>query len=371
MTRFLLALLFLGSGLSLYGQKSAFDFISVPTPENQENLPSDYLTASLNLETLRNQLVQSPKEFAAKTGSQVTLPLPNGEFAQFSVLTSNLIKGTSSSIATKDLPTSYKVSGPWGNGRIALSNQGITGLLRGPAGYFLIDRLDSTTSDSYLVTDFEGVLEVMGREPGTLTCGTSAEDLINPDANHKEDLLAEEMLFEQLSKSAGNEARPLIEYDLLMVATGEFSQAFGATVETVMAEFNVAVNILSTLYENELGIRFNLSASSESTIFIDPATDPFTDPSSAPTILGQSRDAIESRNVPFAAYDIGHVFTRGCRDGIGGQAAFGSVCGPNKTRGVTCIRPGRSVAFMASSTMAHELGHSFVAAHTWNRCDFS
>lgn len=367
MTRLLLGLLLIVSSLSLFSQKSAFDFISVPTPEQQENLPSDYLTASLDLENIKAQLARSPEEFRGKSGSKITLPLPNGEFAQFTVLTSNLIKGA----ATKEHPAGYKITGPWGHGRLAFSHQGITALLRGPEGYFLIDRLDATASDAYLITDFEGVLEVMGRDDASLTCGASTDDLVHPDANVKEELLAEEMLFEQLAKSAGNEARPLLEYDLLMVATGEFSQAFGGTVEDVMAEFNVAVNILSTLYENELGIRFNLLATSESTIFLDPAIDPFIDASSAPTILNGARDAIESRSVPFASYDIAHVFTRGCRDGIGGQARFGSVCGPLKTEGVTCIRPGRSVAFMASTTMAHELGHSFIANHTWNRCDFS
>ncbi|MEM1358394.1 MAG: reprolysin-like metallopeptidase, partial [Bacteroidota bacterium] len=368
MIRFLFALLFLGSGLSLFGQKSAFNFISVPAPESTEGLPSEFEAMTLDLEQVKWQLAQAPQETKSKTGSTIVLPLPNGEYAEFRVVESSLINGNSPYLSEDRTPKSYKVMGPWGNGRLAFSHKGITAMLRGPEGIFLIDRLELAGAGIYLVTDFEGVLEVMQRQEGTMVCGTTSANLTMPYESEKEAFFTEELSLEQLNKSNGNEDRPLIIYDVQMVSTGEFSQFAGGTVEDVMAEFNLAINILTDLYESELGIRFNLLASSASTVFLDPDLDPFLDAEDGEAILNASRDAIESRNIPFPSYDIGHIFTRGCQGGVAGIATFGSVCGPNKTRGVTCIRPSVTVAFMASTTMAHELGHSFDARHTWNRC---
>ena len=101
-------------------------------------------------------------------------------------------------------------------------------------------------------------------------------------------------------------------------------------------------------------------------IYLDPATDPYNEPSNAETLVTVNPSILNAR-IGATSYDIGHVFTRGCINNIGGIAQRESVCKGNKGAGVTCFYRS-DINYIAVSVMAHEIGHQFSCNHSWNSC---
>ncbi len=285
------------------------------------------------------------------------LPLPNGEFAEFVAYNSPVVKNNPQL-------GSYRVTGPWGGGRVATSWKGMSAILRGPAGYFIIEPVEGTT-DVYRISEYRDYMEELSITQGPLACGY--DDSAQPDFT---DFTVDPELLEQGavagaggSLKAGNEARELRIYDLIMTNTGEFAQRVGGTAADVQAAFNTAVSTINGIFENEVGIRMNL-VEVPGLIYLDPATDPFTNANQGSALLGQVIEAFEANSVPSESYDLGHIFTGGCTD-VGGVVS-GNACTGGKTRGVTCV--GGSVVGAALRIMAHEVAHQFAVSHSWNNC---
>ncbi len=156
---------------------------------------------------------------------------------------------------------------------------------------------------------------------------------------------------------------PLRQYRLALTCTGEYAQREGGTVESVLGAMTGVINNLNLITEAELAIRLQLVDRNDELIYLDPETDPFTDAENAPNLLNEVAPAINAVLSP-TDYDVGHVFTDRCDNGIGGIASLNSVCTNRKTQGVTC----RSTSLGVTFVMAHELGHQFGAFHSFNYC---
>lgn len=336
---------------SLSAQSSAFQ-LKTAVPAGNEFI----VQALLDLNQIRTILKKAPMEFTqAKSQTVISLPLPNGEFAEYEVFDSPVISGH------PELG-SYKIIGPWGSGRMSVSSQAVSVVVKGPEGYFVIDR--DSESDYHRIMDYGKYLQLGEGGTESLSCGADPEELA---AAMLTDLGADAGAGHIVK--AGNEARPLLIYDLVLTCTGEFGRRFGGTQALVLETFNTSINTINALYENEVGIRL-MVADVPGLIYLDGATDPFTNPGDTGGLTGQVRNAIEMNGIPFDSYDLGHVFTVGCGGGGGpvvvGTAALGSVCQGRKTNAATCTF-GNIVA-TSLGTMAHEIGHQFTLGHSWNNC---
>ncbi len=160
-----------------------------------------------------------------------------------------------------------------------------------------------------------------------------------------------------LAKEIGKELRT---YRLALACTGEYAAKFGGTISGALSAMVTTINRVTGIYEQELAIRLQLIPNDTVLIFLNPATDPYTN-SNTVLMLSQNQKTIDSL-IGTANYDIGHVFgTAG-----GGIASLGVVCSADdKAEGVTSSPTPYGDAFDVDY-VAHEMGHQFGANHTFN-----
>lgn len=157
-------------------------------------------------------------------------------------------------------------------------------------------------------------------------------------------------------------------YDIAIACTSEYSAYHGNTVATVLAAMNTTMTRVNSVFERDMGLRFQIVPSNNRLIYINgfnidstPDPDPY-DNYSGSQMLGANTTNI-SGLITAAAYDIGHVFSTG-----GGGIAGTGPCGTNKGSGVTGIVTPEFDPFDIDY-VAHEIGHQFSAGHTYyNPC---
>src|SRR5688500_12704891 len=156
---------------------------------------------------------------------------------------------------------------------------------------------------------------------------------------------------------------------LAQSVNGEYSNYFGATgpaqVELVLAGINATLTRSNGVYERDLGLHLNLIPETNSLIFYDPATDPYSDD------LGTWNDelagAIAAQGITPAMYNIGHMF--GASGGGGNAGCIGCVCSDNHDKGMGITSPADDIPEGDNFDIAygsHEVGHPLGANHTFS-----
>lgn len=185
--------------------------------------------------------------------------------------------------------------------------------------------------------------------------GTSQSVLKTPFVCKTQSILAEQNI--PIATSLVQEQK-LRTFRLAVAASGEYTLYHGGTVAGALAAINATVTRVNAVFETDLAISLEVIATTDSVIFTDADTDPFTG-----NLITQIQNTL-TNTIGEANYDIGHLFHR---DENNGNAGFvGSVCRDSKKGS------GYSSGLVPEGDLfdidfvAHEMGHQFGANHTWS-----
>ncbi len=280
----------------------------------------------------------------------MTLPMPDGTFARFSVEESPIMEPE---LAAKfpEIKT-YRGQGiddPTATARFDLMPSGFHSMILASSGTVMVDpyaKGDTDTYISYLKQD----------------SGSDESFVCRFGNDNGEDLFKSNYGFlSAISSPTVVSGTNLRTYRLALAATGEYTaKVGGGTVAGALAAQVLIMNRVNSIYERDLAIRMILVSNNDAIIYTNAATDPYTNDDGA-TMLGENQTNLNSV-IGSANYDIGHVFST---DG-GGIASIRAVCSNNnKARGETGLANPIGDAF-AIDYVAHEMGHQFGANHTFN-----
>lgn len=163
-------------------------------------------------------------------------------------------------------------------------------------------------------------------------------------------------------------------YKLALACTGEYAQFHvnnqGVNSGTddektaaVLSAMNTTMTRVNGLFERDIAASFTIvlnSSGENELIFLDSETDNLTN-DSASTLINESQSLCDN-TIGSDNYDIGHTFSTGA----GGLAGLGVLCSNGqKGRGVTGTNSPIGDTYDVDY-VAHEIGHQFGAAHTFN-----
>ncbi len=303
---------------------------------------------------LRSVLNQAPDEQFGTSQTYIDLPLPHGEMRRYAVQYSPIMAPA----LAKKFPSiqTYRVTDvndPDNTGRLDITPSGFHAVLSFGDDTVFIDPVGAQGEyQSYFKSDYTA--ERSGHNHAPFTCGSHAKQA--HDNHQKRNQNYTPFAQREQKFSFGSNLRT---YRLAVAATGEFSQFHGGTTEGAMSAIITGINRVNQVYERDVAVRLQLVDNNSDVIFLDAASDPFTD-DDADALIEEVTAEINEK-IGSANYDIGHVFSTGG----GGLASFGVVCGDQKAEGVTgSSQPVNDPFFI--DFVAHEFGHQFAAAHTFN-----
>lgn len=323
---------------------------AIPLVGERRIIPQQYRTVRLDLDAAQALMNTAPERFkpsAAENQVIVTLPTPDGGWQSYRLFESPVMApelqaqypeircytGTGIDDPTATLKCDIT---PWGFHAMVISRNHST---------MFIDPYSHGDADNYVVYYKK---DYVSKKSTEFTC-TTEDGEISVDENILPDIDAEFQGDCQLR-----------QYRLALACTGEYATFHGGTKPLVLAAMNTSMNRVNGVYETDLAITMQIIANNDLIIFLNAATDPYTNNDGA-TMLGQNQTTCNNI-IGAANYDIGHVFSTGG----GGIASLNSVCSnSNKARGVTGGGSPVGDAFDIDY-VAHEMGHQFGANHTQN-----
>ncbi len=311
--------------------------------------------AQLDLQSMTTTLLSAPMERSGEKPLVMSLPMPDGSFQRFAV--------EESPVMEQELAAKYPGIHTWsGQGlddktatvRMDITQWGFHSMVISAEGRFFIDPFDYYTTDTYILYNADNELNV--RSP--MSCGY--EGYVTPiKKDDQEEILGSKSTAIAALIPAGDTLR---QYRLALACTGEYAQSFGGvpTKASTLARMVTSINRVTGVYEHEIAVRLVLIANTDTLIYLDGTTDPYTN-NSGSTMLGENQSKVQTV-IGNGNYDIGHVFSTGG----GGIAGLGVVCSfTSKSQGVTGSPAPYGDAFDIDY-VAHEMGHQFGGNHTFN-----
>ncbi len=312
----------------------------------------------LNITGLKNQLNEIDN-----LGTELIFPLENGEFFEFKV---KEISYLSSGLRLK-YPNIKSYKGESNNDQIyfSMGSDGFNATIINEEKTLIIEKDDQ---GYYVVHKHGDHLN----ETSTLKC------FVNNNRNSKSKITSEiiNKSKNKLSQLKSSSTEVLRNYRIAIACTYGYSEFHfsdqgltDADSETdkknaVISALNTSLTRINSVYENELSITMTLIDENDDIIFVEEATDPFTDTSDLEILIEESQDVVDGY-IGDSNYDIGHTFTTGG----GGLASLRVPCASGgKARAITASTYPKGDGFDIDY-VAHEIGHQFGANHTFNDCD--
>lgn len=312
-----------------------------------------YSSFRLNQYGLKEIFETSPELTSSNQRSRqvvVSIPMPDGQFADFALFKTEVMHPDLA--ARYPMITTYAGQGitdPNATARFDFTQFGFHGMILTPSGTWFIDPYSLQDQEHYMVYYKKDFFTSKER-----ICHVTESSSLYEELRHGNSV-------ESVAKSVGTELKT---YRLAMAATGEYTAFYGGTVPDALAGIVTSVNRITGIYEREFAIRMTLIPNTDTLIFTNANTDPYTN-NNGGTMLGQNQATVNSY-IGTANYDIGHVFSTGG----GGIAGLGVVCSfSNKARGVTGSSSPINDPFDVDY-VAHEIGHQYGGNHTFN-CEVS
>ncbi|MBK7969683.1 MAG: T9SS type A sorting domain-containing protein [Bacteroidetes bacterium] len=309
---------------------------------------SEFLSFQLNSQALLNHFESAPHESevsARNSSSIIEIPMPDGSFQEFRILKSDVMH--------PDLATRYPeittysgqgITDPYATAKFDFTQFGFHAMILTAGQTVFIDPLTLEDPDMlmvYYTRHFITTKEFICHTPDGVSLFDEQQRNGNPS----------------VQRSIGTDLKT---YRLAMATTGEYTSVFGGTVAGALAAIVTSVNRVTGVYEREFAIRMVLIANTDTLIFTNANTDPYTN-SDGGAMLAQNQTTVNAR-IGGPNYDIGHVFSTGG----GGIAGLGVICNfSNKARGVTGSNSPFGDPFDIDY-VAHEMGHQFGGNHTFN-----
>jgi hypothetical protein len=300
----------------------------------------------INLLQLEAQLTTAPVEGAGVL--PVYFPMPDGTFRKFEISRTPIVPVELQS----RYPRIHTFSGtdplrPGVSIHLDLTYQGFHAMVLDPEGDVFIDPWHRTVPDYVQVYYRRHAIPDGAAVSCGFVAGESRPIEVKSDSKQSPSVL----------RSNGITLRT---YRTAIACTGEYASFHGGTKPTALSAIVTSLNRVTGVYEKEFSVRMTLVPNNDTIIFLDPATDPYTN-NSGGTMLTQNQQTI-ALYIGNGFYEIGHVFSTGG----GGIAGLGVVCSPSqKARGVTGSASPVNDPFDIDY-VAHEMGHQFGANHTFN-----
>jgi Metallo-peptidase family M12B Reprolysin-like len=311
-------------------------------------MPDRYRLLRLDEAVMRGLLAAAPREGVARpAGSapmRIELPMPDGRTIEVAVEDSPVME---SALAAKypEIRT-FSAQGAGVRGRLDITPQGFHGMLYAPEGTVFIDPRAAGDTRYYLSYYRRDYRPADKLRPGGLC-------RVNELGETRQRAFSEPF-------SAARTGDQLRTYRIAIAATGEYTAFHGGTVALGLAAVATTLNRVNELYRRDLSVTMELVANNDQIIYTDASTDPYTNLDGL-TMLGENQANLDTVIQP-GNFDIGHVVSTGG----GGIARLGVVCNASfKAQGVTGLPQPIGDAFDIDF-VAHEIGHQFNAAHTFN-----
>jgi len=323
---------------------------NVASKGTQQILPEKYDTYALNRPYIKSFLSSLPKE--AESAQELDLPSPDGGLRTFKIWKSQMMEpALSTKYPEIQTFTGVAADDPRVTIKLDYTITGFHAMVFDGRNTYFIDPYSSEDDGYYVCYYKKDYLRPMSN---AMACEVEDE---HSELGGVPMHLNENGLPNIKFKVNGTLKRT---YRLALACTGEYANAVTTGTPTkaaVLSKMVTSMNRVNGVYEKELAVTMVLIANTDTLIFLDGTTDPYSNTSGD---LGANQTTITAR-IGSANYDIGHLFGTGG----GGIAMKGSVCKSNKARGLTGS-PNPVGDPFDIDYVAHEIGHQFGADHTFN-----
>ena len=316
------------------------------------------------------RLAQAPREAtpgAMEGAVAVPLPLANGTVADFLLVEAPVMApGLQDRFPALRAYVGHRADRPAVTARVTATPRGIGAWIMAPEGVTVVDPAPGASGAGAASGAVHVAYRRADARPPEGWAEARAAEVFGGAAAAREAASGEAHDHEAHDHEAGargqraGHGETLRLYRIAIGATGEYTEFHGGTVEAAMEAIVVAMARVNGLYERDVAVRMLLVDGNERVVFTDALFDPYTD--GDPFELIEENIAVLNDAIGVENYDIGHVFSTGG----GGLAGFGVVCRDDrKAEGVTGLPSPVGDPFYVDY-VAHEIGHQFRAAHTFN-----
>lgn len=349
MKKFLLTLLAAAPILG-FSQWSKVESVSQRKATAQHEGKSYSTFFDLNIEKLKSQLSSTAKRSSHQKGTLITLPNTQGNLEQFEVWEhSNMSPALQEKHPDIRSYVGRSLSDPSAYLRFSVSPQGVSSMVirSGTSEYIEPFTADKKT---YVVFDSSQKRKDASEEFICNAIG-EAEEVTDADINSK--AIGSKTFRLALSCTGEYGSWHLTQAGIPSSATDEEKKA------AILAAFNATLTRLNGVYEKDLAVHYNLIDETESLIFYNAATDPYT--SGGPNYANTGINATLGDDSA-SLFDLGHLMDR---ESANGAAYLGVVCNPSYKAGGWTAHLVPVGATYDIDYVAHEMGHQMGAGHTY------